>query len=70
MIENIICFTLVVIAIVFVLLYCNAEVERERLEKFINKTLINSTRYAQAQKPQKFINRTLINSTRYAQAQK
>jgi hypothetical protein len=66
MIENIICFTLVLIAIVFVLLYCNAEVERERLEKFINKTLINSTRYVQAQKPQKFINRTL----RYAQAQK
>ncbi len=49
MIENIICFTLVVVAIVFVLLYCNAEVERERLEKVINRTLINSTRYAQAQ---------------------
>jgi tRNA A37 N6-isopentenylltransferase MiaA len=68
MIENIICFTLVVVAIVFVLLYCNAEVERERLEKVINRTLTNSTRYAQAQ--EKFINRTLPNSNRYAQAQK
>ena len=68
MIENIMCFTLVVVAIVFVLLYCNAEVERERLEKVINRTLTNSPRYAQTQ--EKFINRTLPNSTRYAQAQK
>ena len=49
MIENIMCFTLVVVAIAFVFLYCNAEVEREQLEKFINRTLTNSTRYAQAQ---------------------
>ena len=50
MIENIMCFTLVVVAIVFVILYCKAEVEREQLEKFINRTLTNSTMYVQAQK--------------------
>jgi hypothetical protein len=41
--ENIMCFTLIITAIVFFLLYIRADFEKEKLEKFINKTLTNST---------------------------